>query len=105
MEHRADLELARQAARADRSAFRALFEDSFDRVYAFVRRRTSTPEAAERATERILARVFEQLADYDGSIPFSAWLLSQVKSELRAARESPRETRSASFRSSRETAG
>jgi len=84
MEHRADFELARRAARADRSAFEALFEDWFDRVFAFVERRTATREAAERATEGILARAFAQLAGYDGSTPFSAWLLAIVKAELRA---------------------
>jgi DNA-directed RNA polymerase specialized sigma24 family protein len=102
MQHRTDLELARKAAQADRSAFGALFEDSFDRVYAFVRRRTATPEAAEAATERTLARAFEQLADYDGSIAFSAWLLSLIQAELRGSR---RETSSESFPYWRETAG
>jgi DNA-directed RNA polymerase specialized sigma24 family protein len=89
MKHRADLELARLAARADRAAFGALFEDSFDRVYAFVRRRTRSREAAELASERILARTFEQLADYDGSIAFSAWLLSRVMAELRTSAPTP----------------
>jgi DNA-directed RNA polymerase specialized sigma24 family protein len=89
MEHRADLELARQAACADRTAFGALFEGSFDRVYAFVRRRASSREAAERATERILARAFDQLSDYDGSVAFSTWLLAVLKAELRASAPTP----------------
>jgi DNA-directed RNA polymerase specialized sigma24 family protein len=102
MQHRADFELARQAAAADRSAFAALFEDSFERVYAFASRRCLTRAAAERATERVLACAFARLGDYDGALPFSAWLLSLLKAELRV---SPPETRSESFPYSRETAG
>ena len=83
MKHAADLELARRAAQADPSAFGALFADCFDRVYPFVRRRSPTREAAERATDRILAGAFAQLAGYDGSTSFSAWLLGIVKRELR----------------------
>jgi len=85
MQHRNDLELARRAARGDRTAFAALFERCFDPAYAFVRRRARTREAAEAATERVLARAFEQLAVYDGSISFSAWLLALLKAELRTS--------------------
>ena len=90
MKHRADFELARRSAQADRSAFEALFDDGFGRVYAFVERRTATRDAAQSATERILARAFAQLAGYDGSTPFSAWLLAIVKQELRAPERAPR---------------
>jgi DNA-directed RNA polymerase specialized sigma24 family protein len=85
MEHRVDLAQARQAAVADPSAFAALFEDWFDRVYGFARRRSPTREAAERVTERTLALALAQLADYDGRLPFSAWLLGLLKRELRAS--------------------
>jgi len=90
MKHRSDLELARRAAQADRPGFGAVFDASFDRVYAFVARRTATREAAESATERILTRAFAQLAGYDGSPPFSAWLLAIVKRELRASGQTSR---------------
>jgi len=92
MEHRADLELARRAAAADPSAFAALFEDSFARVYAFASRRTASREAAELAAERCLALAFARLADYDGSTPFSAWLLRLLKRELRARPDRGAET-------------
>jgi DNA-directed RNA polymerase specialized sigma24 family protein len=85
MQHRTDLELARRAAAADRTAFAALFEDSFERVYAFASRRTADREAAERVAERCLALAFARLADYDGRTPFSAWLLGLLKRELGAA--------------------
>jgi DNA-directed RNA polymerase specialized sigma24 family protein len=84
MQDRHDRARARRAADADPDAFSALFEDCFDRVYAFAARRTPTREAAERSTERTLAHAFARLADYDGSIPFSAWLLGLLKAELRA---------------------
>jgi DNA-directed RNA polymerase specialized sigma24 family protein len=92
MQHRADLELARRTTRADDSAFGAFFEDAFDRVYAFVERRTATRKAAEDATERILVRAFGQLAGYDGDTPFSAWLLAIVKQELRGSGTATRRT-------------
>jgi DNA-directed RNA polymerase specialized sigma24 family protein len=82
--------------------FEALFEDSFDRVYSFVSRRTSSPEQAEAATERILQRAFAELPRYDGATPFSAWLLAIVKQELRAR---PRESRSESVPFARGTPG
>ena len=85
MQHRVDLERARQVARADLTAFGVLFEGSFGRVYAFVRSRSASDEVAQRATERILTAAFAQLPDYDGSTPLSAWLLSLVKAELRAS--------------------
>jgi RNA polymerase sigma-70 factor (ECF subfamily) len=86
MQHRADLELAQRAAAADRAAFAALFEDSFERVYAYAARRTASREAAERVAERCLALAFAQLRGYDGRTPFSAWLLGLLKRELGAAR-------------------
>jgi DNA-directed RNA polymerase specialized sigma24 family protein len=90
--HRADLE--RAEAHAEPTGFAALFDDSFDRVYAFVSRRSATREQAEATTQRVLERAFYELPRYDGSRPFSAWLLAIVKQEL-AART--RETRSASI--------
>jgi DNA-directed RNA polymerase specialized sigma24 family protein len=111
MKHRADFELTRRAARGEASDVAALFDDTFTRVYAFVARRVSGRDAAERTTERILEHVFARLETYDGGLPFSAWVLAIVKRELasaaaaRAAGASPPETRSASGRSALGTAG
>ena len=38
---------------------------------------------------RILERAFDRLADYDGSIAFSAWLLALLMAELRASAPTP----------------
>jgi DNA-directed RNA polymerase specialized sigma24 family protein len=84
MTHRADFELAQQASRADAAAFQRLFGETFDRVHAFVARRSASREVAERVTERVLARAFAALGRYDGSLPFAAWVLALVKQELRA---------------------
>ena len=84
MTHRADVELARRAAEADPGAFESLFADTIVRVYAFVLRRTPSAEVAQRVTERVLTRVFADLARYEGSVPLSAWVLSIVKWELRS---------------------
>lgn len=82
MTHRADFELAQRAAQADPGAFERLFAETHDRVHAFVARRSASPEAAERVSERVLVRAFGALDGYDGSLPLSAWLLSLVKQEL-----------------------
>jgi DNA-directed RNA polymerase specialized sigma24 family protein len=111
MRHRADFERAKRAARGEAGDLAALFEDTFSRVYAFVARRSSGREAAERATEQALERVFAGLDRYDGSLPFSAWVLAIVKRELagaaasRAAGASPPDTRSASGPSALGTSG
>jgi DNA-directed RNA polymerase specialized sigma24 family protein len=111
MKHRADFELASSAARGEPTSVAVLFEDTFVRVYAFVARRTPTREAAEQATQRILERVFRELARYGGSVPFSAWVLALVKQELaraaagRAADASRLGRHSASGRSFPETVG
>ena len=84
MTNRADVELARRAAEADPGAVESLFADTLARVYAFVLRRTPSAEIAERVTERVLTRVFVDLARYEGSVPLSAWVLSIVKRELRS---------------------
>jgi len=82
MTNRADVELARRAAEADPGAVESLFADTLARVYAFVLRRAPSVEIAERVTERVLTRVFVDLARYEGSVPFSAWVLSIVQREL-----------------------
>ncbi len=83
MQHRADVELARRAADANPVAFESLFSDAIERVHAFVLRRTPSPEAAQRVSERALTRMFASLARYEGSDSFAAWLLVIVKQELR----------------------
>ncbi len=82
MTHRADVELARRAAAADPVACESVFADSIDRVYAFVLRRISSAEVAQRVTERVLTRVFRDLGRYEGRVSLSAWVLSIVKQEL-----------------------
>ncbi len=84
MKHPADLDLARRAAQADTTAFERLFAETLEPVHAFVARRVASREAAERVTERVLTRAFGALARYDGGAPFSTWVLSIVKQELRA---------------------
>lgn len=89
MLHRADFERARRAADADPAAFQELFDESVERVYAFVALRTATPETAQRVSERALSRLFASLGAYTGSVPFASWSLAIVRAEL------ARETRAA----------
>jgi DNA-directed RNA polymerase specialized sigma24 family protein len=82
MRHRADFERVARAVGGESAALAAVFDDTFDRVYSFVARRTPGRAATERATQRILERVFAELPRYDGGLPFSAWVLRFVKREL-----------------------
>ena len=83
MQHRADFERARRAADADPAAFESLWSDSFERVHAFVARRTASPGAAQRVSERALTRLFESLDRYTGGMSFARWSLAITLDELR----------------------
>jgi len=74
-----DTALARRALRGDREAFDRIFDASLPCVWRFAARQSRGRAAAERLTERVLARVFADLERYDGEVPFAAWLLSLCK--------------------------
>jgi hypothetical protein len=71
-----DTDLTHRAAAGDREAFEQVFADCLPAIWAFAGRRTSGRAAAESLTSRILRRAFAELDDYDGQVPFAAWLLS-----------------------------
>jgi DNA-directed RNA polymerase specialized sigma24 family protein len=71
-----DTELTRRTAAGDRDAFERLFAQCLPPIWTFASRRTSGRAAAEALTLRILRRAFLELEDYDGQVPFAAWLLT-----------------------------
>jgi RNA polymerase sigma-70 factor (ECF subfamily) len=74
-----DTVLVQRAARGDREAFSAVYEESFRCVYAFALRHLRKRRPAEALTERVLVRVFTELGGYQGEVPFAAWLLAIAK--------------------------
>ncbi len=75
----ADTDLIQRAAAGDRDAFEQVFADCLPSVWAFVGRRTRGRAAAEALASRILRRAFAELDDYDGQVPFAAWLLALAR--------------------------
>ena len=71
-----DERLQVEAARQDRERFGALYEDNFDRVYAYVARRVRDREEAQDATSEVFHRALANLPRYEWrGLPFIAWLL------------------------------
>jgi RNA polymerase sigma-70 factor (ECF subfamily) len=63
------------AAQRDRRRFGELYEEHFERVYAFVLRRVRHREEAEDATSETFQRALAALDSFEWrGIPFSAWL-------------------------------
>lgn len=84
-----------QAAQKDPSRFADLYEENFERVYAFVMGRVRNRELAEDLTSETFHKALAGLANFDWrGIPFSAWLI-RIASNLMADqwRKSSREER------------
>ena len=65
-----------EAAQKDPSHFAELYEDNFERVYAFVIRRVRERAVAEDLTSDAFHKALAALPNFDWrGIPFSAWLL------------------------------
>ena len=68
--------LAVQAAQKDPARFCQLYEDNFERVYAYVARRVRDRDVAEDLTSEVFHKALAALPGFDWrGIPFSAWLL------------------------------
>ncbi|NTW29173.1 MAG: sigma-70 family RNA polymerase sigma factor [Coriobacteriia bacterium] len=67
--------LIARAKKGDSIAFGRLYDEYANRVYAFVRSRTSSAHDAEDVTATVFLKVWESLGSYDNNgVPFSAWL-------------------------------
>jgi RNA polymerase sigma-70 factor (ECF subfamily) len=65
-----------QAAQKDPSRFAELYEDNFERVYAFIVRRVRDRTMAEDLCADVFYRALANLGNFDWrGIPFAAWLL------------------------------
>src|SRR5271154_4027027 len=65
-----------EAAQQDPSRFAELYEDNFERVYAYVARRVGSRDAAQDVTAEGVHSALANLASYQWlGVPFAAWLL------------------------------
>ncbi len=87
-----------EAAQKDVSRFAELYELHFDRVYAYVSRRTGNREAAEDVTSEVFHHALANLPKYEWrGVPFGAWLMRIASNAVadrwrRVARENGNET-------------
>jgi len=88
-----DERLVIEAAKMDPRRFAELYEQNFDRVYAFVARRAGGRAEAEDLTAEVFHHALANLGRFQWrGIPFAAWLLQIARNALadrwqRAARE------------------
>lgn len=72
----ADERLLIEAAQHDPSRFAELYENNFDRVYAFVARRVQNRDEAEDLTAEVFHTALSNLGRFEWrGVPFVAWLL------------------------------
>jgi RNA polymerase sigma-70 factor (ECF subfamily) len=64
------------AAQHDPTAFAPLYERYRDRIYAYLRTRTRTPDDAADLTQQVFVQALDALPRYrTGRVPFAAWLV------------------------------
>ena len=72
----ADERLLVEAAQADPARFADLYEEHFERVYAFIAGRVRNRQEAEDLTSQVFQQALENLRRFEWrGVPFSAWLL------------------------------
>jgi len=65
-----------EAARKDPSRFAELYENHFERVYAYVARRVGNRQEAEDITSEVFHQALENIGQFEWrGAPFAAWLL------------------------------
>lgn len=65
-----------EAAQKDPSRFGELYENNFERVYAYIARRVGNREEAQDLTAEVFHQALANLARFEWrGLPFAAWLL------------------------------
>ena len=89
----ADERLVIEAAQKDPDRFAELYENNFERVYAFIARRVGNREEAQDLTSEVFHQALANLRRFEWrGVPFAAWLLRIAANAVtdrrqRAARE------------------
>jgi RNA polymerase sigma-70 factor (ECF subfamily) len=83
LEKPVDEELLIAAAQRDPALFAELYENNFDRIYAFIARRVSSRQDAEDLTAEVFHEALRNLARFEWrGVPFAAWLLGIAGNRL-----------------------
>ncbi|MFY9556639.1 MAG: sigma-70 family RNA polymerase sigma factor [Blastocatellia bacterium] len=83
--------LAIEAAQKDPARFAELYENNFERVYAFIARRVRNRDAAEDLTSEVFHQALANLPRFEWrGVPFAAWLFKIAANSIidRSKRES-----------------
>ena len=65
-----------EAAQQDPARFAELYDQNFDRVYAYIARRVRDRDLAEELTAEVFRQALEHLPRFEWrGVPFAAWLL------------------------------
>jgi len=93
LKKRPDERLLIEAAQKDPARFAELYDDNFDRVYAFVSRRVQNRPDAEDLTAEVFHQALAKIAQFEWrGVPFAAWLYRMAANAIadrwqRAGRE------------------
>jgi RNA polymerase sigma-70 factor (ECF subfamily) len=83
LENAVDEQLQIAAAQRDPAEFAELYEDNFDRIYAFIARRVSSRQDAEDLTAEVFHEALRTLARFEWQgVPFAAWLMGIAGNRL-----------------------
>ena len=97
-----DERLLIEAAQADPQRFGALYEHHFDRVYAFVVRRSASRGEAEDLTAEVFHQALAHLRRFEWrGAPFVAWLLQIARNAERRRHKRPLSARRPAERGAR----
>jgi RNA polymerase sigma-70 factor (ECF subfamily) len=71
-----EFELVRQAAAGNQHAFRELYKNNFQRVYAVCLRVSQDRDTADELTQEVFVKAWEKLSSFMFESKFSSWLHS-----------------------------
>lgn len=75
-------DLIEQAQSGNSDAFGQLYEYHFDWIFKFIRSRVFNKDDVSDLVQDAFLRAYQNIAQYDGSSPFRAWLTGIVKNTL-----------------------
>lgn len=83
LDYETDERLMVEAAQHDPSRFGELYENNFERVYAYIARRVETREEAQDLTAEVFHQALANLSQFEWrGVPFVAWLLRIASNAL-----------------------
>jgi RNA polymerase sigma-70 factor (ECF subfamily) len=74
-----DEDLVEATLGGDESAFKALYERYFSRIYQFVDRRMHNRADAEEVTQEVFTNLFLSLSSFRSEAPFAAWVFGVTR--------------------------